>query len=265
MPAGPRQQPIDPLPPERFRELLGDRYPPVAEAIARAPVVFRGRAIWHVNSTARGGGVVELLQSLLAYTRGAGVDARWMVIAGDPASSSSSPSASTTTCTGRRATADRSGTRSATSTRPHWRRTRRELVDTMRPGDIVFLHDPQTAGLVEAVRETGATVVWRCHVGVDRPNEVTRRAWDFMRPYVAPADAYVFSRAEFAWEGLDPARTCDRPSLDRRLLAQEPGDGARGGARHPRHGRSGGRRGPGPPTFVRAGRQSRPGWTAGPS
>ena len=74
--------PVAPLPPERFRELLGPDYEEVAEGIRRAREVFAGRAVWHVNSTARGGGVAELLQSLLAYARGASVDARWVVIEG---------------------------------------------------------------------------------------------------------------------------------------------------------------------------------------
>ncbi len=39
--------------------------------------------MWNVNSTARGGGVAEMLVSLLAYARGATVDARWLVISGD--------------------------------------------------------------------------------------------------------------------------------------------------------------------------------------
>src|SRR5690242_13700976 len=43
-----------------------------------------GRVIWNVNSTARGGGVAEMLRSLIAYARGAGVDARWVVIGGEP-------------------------------------------------------------------------------------------------------------------------------------------------------------------------------------
>ena len=56
-------------------------------AVGRARELFRGRVVWHINSTARGGGVVELLQSLLGYTRGAGVDARWLVIEGPRSSS----------------------------------------------------------------------------------------------------------------------------------------------------------------------------------
>src|SRR5437763_3373028 len=76
--------PVAPLPPDRFRTLLGERYREIEEGISRAAEVFEGRAVWHVNSTARGGVVAELLQSLLAYARGAGVDARWVVIGGEP-------------------------------------------------------------------------------------------------------------------------------------------------------------------------------------
>ena len=75
--------PVAPLPPQRFRELLGDRYGELEEAIAQARERFAGRAVWHVNSTARGGGVAELLQSLLAYARGGGVDTRWVVVGGN--------------------------------------------------------------------------------------------------------------------------------------------------------------------------------------
>ena len=159
MPAGPRQQPVERLPPERFRELLGDRYQAVADAVARAPVVFRGRAIWHVNSTARGGGVVELLQSLLAYARGAGVDARWVVIAGTPRffnvtkriHNNLHGSGGDGGPLGEEERDAYEATLAANAAR---------LVGTMRAGDIVFLHDPQTAGLVSAVRDTGAAVVW---------------------------------------------------------------------------------------------------------
>ena len=86
----------------------------------------------------------------------------------------------------------------------------------VRAGDIVILHDPQTAGLVAAVESTGATVIWRCHVGLDEPNDAARaRRGSFLRAYVLGADAYVFSRAAFAWEGLDRERIAViQPSID---------------------------------------------------
>src|SRR5919199_3079199 len=76
--------PVAPLPPERFRELLGERYAEIEKLIERGQRLFAGRAVWHVNSTARGGGVAELLQSLLAYARGGGVDTRWVGVGGNP-------------------------------------------------------------------------------------------------------------------------------------------------------------------------------------
>lgn len=44
--------------------------------------MLSGRVVWNVNSTARGGGVAELLNSLVPYARGAGADVRWVVIDG---------------------------------------------------------------------------------------------------------------------------------------------------------------------------------------
>ncbi|MDP9331753.1 MAG: glycosyltransferase, partial [Actinomycetota bacterium] len=57
---------------------------------------------------------------------------------------------------------------------------------------------PQTAGLAAAMRRAGARVVWRCHVGIDSPNEHSERGWEFLRPYVDDVDGYVFSCEWFA-------------------------------------------------------------------
>jgi trehalose synthase len=72
------------------------------------------------------------------------------------------------------------------------------------PDDVVIIHDPQPAGMIPVLKErVGCAVVWRCHVGIDQPSDLSRRAWQFLIPYVEPADAYVFSRKQFVWEGLD--------------------------------------------------------------
>ena len=206
--------PISPLSPERFRALLGDEYEEVEEAIRHANGLFGGRAVWHINSTARGGGVAELLQSLLAYARGAGVDARWAVIDGDPEFF-----AITKRIHNRLHGWPGDGGELGRSENAHYEETLEanaaELSSTVRPGDIVFCHDPQTAGLVAPLISVGATVVWRCHVGIDLPNDLARGAWTFLRPYVEPAAAYVFSRREFVWDGLDRARVwIVPPSID---------------------------------------------------
>lgn len=66
------------------------------------------------------------------------------------------------------------------------------------PGDLVFFHDPQTAGLVPHARQAGAVAIWRAHNGADGPNEHTRAAWEFLRAYLADAHGFVFTLQHFA-------------------------------------------------------------------
>ncbi len=203
-----------PLPPQRFRELLGARYAEVGEGIRRAHDVFGGRAVLHVNSTARGGGVAELLRSLLAYARGAGVDARWVVIGGTPEFFKVTKRIHNHL----HGAAGDGGTLGDVEREMYEAAlagNAAELADAVVPGDVVFLHDPQTAGLVPTMCAAGARVVWRCHVGIDVPNDRAREAWAFLRPYVQQAEAYVFSRREFVWDGLDEERVwIVPPSID---------------------------------------------------
>jgi trehalose synthase len=83
--ARPREVEVQALDAARLEPLIGPdrlaRYEAIAEATQRR---LAGRAVLNVNSTATGGGVAEMLQTLLAYGRGAGLDVRWLVIQGDP-------------------------------------------------------------------------------------------------------------------------------------------------------------------------------------
>src|SRR4029450_6504622 len=89
------------------------------------------------------------------------------------------------------------------------------LAQRVGPDDVLLLHDPQTAGMIPRLRQTGAPIIWRAHIGLDLPNDIAREAWRFLIGYVEPADAYVFSRPAYTWEGLDQASlTVIPPSID---------------------------------------------------
>lgn len=76
---------VDARSPERLDKVVGPERAAVFHATAQATrELLGGRAVINVSSTARGGGVAELLQTLLAYARGVGVDARWFVVEGTP-------------------------------------------------------------------------------------------------------------------------------------------------------------------------------------
>ncbi len=183
------------LPPERYAQLLA-----VAERTSR---LLEGRVVWNVNSTARGGGVAEMLISLLAYAHGAGVDTRWEVIAADEPFFTL-----TKRIHNNLHSADGDAGELGDAEHRTYEETLAPNVDDflamVRPHDVVIVHDPQPAGLIPLLKaRVDVAVIWRCHVGIDVPSELSRRAWRFLRRYVEPADAYVFSRRAFAWEDLD--------------------------------------------------------------
>jgi trehalose synthase len=200
---------------ERFRTVLNDeQWERLQRAAARAQGDFEGRVIWNINSTARGGGVAELLASLVPYSRAAGVDVRWVVIEGEPdffrVTKRIHNMLHGMPGDGEGLSAADQATYRAVS-----KRNALELVSVVRPGDLILLHDPQTAGLVEPLRRHGARVVWRCHVGTDTPNDLVVQAWSFLRPFIEQADRVVFSRAAFVWDGIDRSRvSVIPPSID---------------------------------------------------
>jgi trehalose synthase len=206
---------IGALPSERFEEVLAaEQWKRFSEAAERSRDIFAGRVIWNVNSTSRGGGVAEMLVSLLAYARGVGVNTRWEVISGNP---------EFFTLTKRIHNNLHGAPGDGGDLGEHERDIYaaalepniREFTGMVSPRDVVIIHDPQPAGLVGPLKEMGVPVIWRCHVGLDQPNELTRKAWNFLRPYVAPADALVFSRRAFVWEDLpDEKIHLIAPSID---------------------------------------------------
>jgi trehalose synthase len=157
------------------------------------------RTVWNISSTAAGGGVAEMLQVLLGYVEDAGITSRWMVITGD---------AEFFVITKRLHNQIHGqfagGPLTADEVR-HYEQmlaaNAAELLELIKPGDLVLLHDPQTAGLTESLKEAGALVAWRCHIGLDWENEATASAWNMLRRYLTHASGYVFSRREYvpAW------------------------------------------------------------------
>ena len=207
----------------RLEPLIGPERRARFEEIAEATeALMHGRAVLNVNSTAAGGGVAEMLQTLLAYGRGAGLDIRWLVIQGDPAFFEITKRIHN----GLYGSAGDGGALGQAE-QAHYERVQRRNADEVRalvrPGDVVLVHDPQPAGLVPVLRSAGAKVIWRCHVGADEPNEWTERSWSFLRPHLEQADAFVFSRRAFApsW-AADSRLHVIPPSIDPFSAKNEP-------------------------------------------
>jgi trehalose synthase len=191
-----------------FEDLLGSER---IRALEREATTIReklgSRAVWNVNSTATGGGVAEMLRSLLRYARGLGIGVRWLVLDAPPeffkitkrVHNALHGSAGDGSSLGPAQTAvfDRVMHENAAA-----------LLALVRKDDMVICHDPQTAGLVPALMRKGARVVWRCHIGHEQhDNEEVDRGWDFLRPYLEGIPLAVFSRAAYAPPWLRGKRT----------------------------------------------------------
>jgi trehalose synthase len=180
-----------------------------------APLVrwLRGRTLWMINSTARGGGVSEMLPGMVAHLRDLGVRTEWAVIEseeeaffqltkrihnmihGDGAAGLSADD---------RRLIDRINRENASA-----------LSQEIRRDDIVVVHDPQPMPLAGVLRASiDFTAVWRCHIGLDYENAATRDAWRFLQPYAADYDHAVFSAPEYVAPYFEGRSSIIYPALD---------------------------------------------------
>jgi trehalose synthase len=201
-------------PAEQLEPVIGaTRYARLRSAAGEFQAAFGDHTVWNVNSTAAGGGVAEMLQVLVGYVEDLGIAIRWLVIQGD----ADFFAVTKRLHNGIHGYGD--AVAISADEADHYRSVllanAAELRQLVRPGDIVLLHDPQTAGLAGPLADTGALVVWRCHIGADRTSAATEVAWAFLRPYVSAAHAWVFSRRSYVPAWLDgPQVRIIPPSID---------------------------------------------------
>ncbi len=159
----------------------------ILEELHEHASALRGARILHINATAYGGGVSELLRSCVPLARDLGLTADWRVIAGSPDFF-------------RATKALHNGLQGASETlseeeRAAYLRCAGENSEILDGGyDFVVVHDPQPAALLVLHGRGDARWVWRCHIDTSEPNLDT---WQFLKPYVADYDAAVFTMAQF--------------------------------------------------------------------
>ncbi|MGW7268726.1 glycosyltransferase [Streptomyces sp. NPDC054842] len=234
---------LTPADPSLLGDTIGsERAAGLDAAVSGLRAALGARRVVDVNSTPAGGGVAEMLYRILRYTRGAGVDARWFTIEADPAFF-----ALTKRLHHLLHGQDASGPSLDAHAAAHYAAVgegnARALLRSVRPGDLVTLHDPQTAGLAPALHRAGVRVVWRSHIGTDAHDEFTERAWAFLRPFLETVDAFVFSRTQYVptWlterhvaviqPSIDPLSAKNRPLDDDAAAAIVRRMGLRAGRR----------------------------------
>ncbi|MGH7887876.1 MAG: glycosyltransferase [Candidatus Binatia bacterium] len=154
-------------------------------------VPLRGMKVVHINSTKEGGGVAEILTKLVPFKQELGIDAHWEVIAGDEIFFD---------CTKRFHNALQGMPLVVTPAQlKKYEEINAANADRLRPilsdADIVFVHDPQPAALIQNFPQRKGKWIWRCHIDVSHPH---RNVWHYLRNFVSVYDASIFSLADFA-------------------------------------------------------------------
>lgn len=188
---------------ETYAQVTG---PEVIDRLLQLAKPLKGKTVLHVNSTARGGGVAEILTQLVPLMRELDIDAYWEVISGDDRFYQ---------CTkGMHNALQGNAVPIPEALLRHYEAVNASNADNLRDrledADFVFIHDPQPAPLLQHCPNRRGKWVWRCHIDASHPY---RAVWKFLQPFVAPYDASMFSLAAFA-QTLPHPEYIVPPSID---------------------------------------------------
>jgi trehalose synthase len=189
-----------------YAPLVGDA---AVDEILRLARELRGARVLHVNATAVGGGVAEILLSLVPLMRSAGLEADWYVLQAED-----------------RFFEVTKGYHNALQGEPYlWSRERfdlywasvgrnaRRLEGSLSDYDVVVVHDPQPLVLATLLG-TGPRprMIWRCHIDLTSPSPAT---WEILSPHLASYDLLVFSSEQYVPQGLEAERVeIAQPCID---------------------------------------------------
>ena len=185
---------------EEYRSIVGEG---VVSELQLLGERLAGRSVLNINSTRVGGGVAEILNRLVPLLQEVGVDARWDVIRG-------TQEFFDLTKRMHNALHGKPDTFTAQDHEIFNHATEANLASLNLNSDIVFIHDPQPAGLIRAKRDLGNKWIWRCHIDVSAP---APGAWEFIAPTVEKYDLTVFSAPQFSRE-LPIPEVLIAPSID---------------------------------------------------
>ncbi len=191
---------------EAYRPVIGDA---ATDEILRLAAQLRGARVLHVNATAFGGGVAEILGTLIPLMNDVGLDADWQVIKGADEFFNVTKAMHNSL----------QGmyydwTPAMRQTWLDYNKLNADLFDESY--DYVVIHDPQPAAIPAFLEErTGSRPgkwVWRCHIDI---TDAQAQVWDMLRPHVERYDGAIFTLPDYVKDDLrHPQIFCVPPAID---------------------------------------------------
>ena len=185
---------------DEYRQVVGDDV--IGEIYARARGLM-GKRVVHVNSTSQGGGVAEILSSLVPLMNDVGVETDWRVLHGNP---------DFFTITKKFHNALQGGSLNLTDIKKQLYIQANEAFSTYChiDADCMIVHDPQPLPLIKFYKKK-VPWVWRCHVDLSVPDEAL---WDFLKAFIMRYDIAIISSEMYRKEGLPVEQRIIHPAID---------------------------------------------------
>jgi trehalose synthase len=202
--------PTVPVPPRRLDQYLEPAGEEAVERLRQAAAPLAGSRLLHVNSTAFGGGVAELLLTQVGLLNDLGIETAWQVIEG-------AEDFFTITKFAHNGLQGAEVPWTEDMERIYLDRCRSNAEGLAEGYDFVLIHDPQPAGLLGILEEGGkrnGTWAWRCHIDLSEPFDPV---WEFFAGQVAGYAGAVFTMQDYVRPGFDgsgPEVFLIPPSID---------------------------------------------------
>lgn len=183
-----------------YRELVGDK---IIGEIHRKASRLQGKTIVHVNSTFMGGGVAEILNSLVPLMNDIGIKADWRTLHGTP---------DFFTITKKFHNALQGDPINLTEIKKQlYAQTNETFCSYCHiDDDCVIVHDPQPLPIIKYCKKTQPWI-WRCHVDLTEPNE---ELWEYLKGFLLRYDMVILSNEKYKKEDLPVEQRIIYPSID---------------------------------------------------
>ncbi|MBP8975537.1 MAG: glycosyltransferase [Bacteroidetes bacterium] len=185
---------------EDYREIVGDD---VIADIYRYARTLYGKRILHINSTYYGGGVAEILDSLVPLLNNIGLDTDWRLLRG-------TPEFFTITKKFHNAIQGEEIHMTDIKASLYVENNQDFSIYCNIDADVVFIHDPQPLPLIRFYRKRQPWL-WRCHVDLSHPNE---ELWNFLKGFILTYDGIIVSDERYVRKELPMTYTIIDPAID---------------------------------------------------
>ena len=165
---------------------------------------LQDKHIVHVSSTSEGGGVAEMLNTLVFLMNDLSIETGWRILRG---------SHSFFKITKGFHNSLQGKSMSITRNRKDIYEEyceRNSIITHIKDHDIVIVHDPQPLGMISEYQKK-TTWLWRCHIDLSNPYYKTM---DYLLPFIKKYDGVIISSKKFRIKGTEKPQFTIHPSID---------------------------------------------------